>query len=66
MLYVINTIKINSVNGLVFDCGVAFIFLFQPKGRKSKATEHRSVSPCLNFLLKLDLLKNIFHILLLV
>lgn len=25
----------------------ALIFLFQPKGRKSKATEHRSVSPCL-------------------
>jgi len=24
----------------------ALIFLFQPKGGKSKATEHRSVSPC--------------------
>lgn len=28
-------------------CFFALIFLFQPKGGKSKATEHRSVSPCL-------------------
>lgn len=46
MLYIKNTININRVNGLAFDCGVALIFLFQPKGGKSKATEHRSVSPC--------------------
>ena len=36
MLSIINTIKINRVNGLGFDFGVALIFLFQPKGRKTR------------------------------
>lgn len=44
MLTIINTIKINCVNGLGFDFGVALIFLFQPKGGKSKATQRCGAS----------------------